>query len=175
MTDHTPCPQPGHKPDPAVRSGRAKILLVVGDGAEVLDTLVPLYRLGEEYQVVVAGPEKRAYHLVIHERSEGWDITEERPGYQLEADAAFRDIQAEDHIGLVLPGGRAPEYIRLNPRVLEIVREFAEAKKPIAAICHGPQILAAAGVLADRACSCYSAVSPEISAGGGTYVEPAGL
>ncbi len=147
MTGHTPCPQPGHKPDPSGGQGRAKVLLVIGDGAEVLDTLVPLYRLGEEYQVVVVGPEKRAYHLVMHERSEGWDITEERPGYRLETDAAFRDIDAEDYIGLVLPGGRAPEYLRYDSHLLDMVRSFFDRRKPVASICHGIEILATADVI----------------------------
>jgi protease I len=150
MTPPAPCYQPGHKPDPAGRPGHVKVLLVVGDGAEVLDTLVPLYRLGEEYQVVVAGPEKRAYHLVIHERSAEWDITEERPGYRLETDAAFRDIRPDDYTGLVLPGGRAPEYLRYDSHLLGIVRSFFDRRRPVASICHGIEILGAAGVLNDR-------------------------
>ncbi len=150
MTDPAPCHPPGHKPDPIGPPGRAKVLLVVGDGAEVLDTLVPLYRLGEEYQVVVAGPEKRAYHLVIHERSEGWDITEERPGYRLAADSAFRDIHAEDYLGLILPGGRAPEYLRYDSHLMGIVRSFFDRCKPVASICHGIEILATADVIRGR-------------------------
>ncbi len=91
---------------------RPKILLVIGDGAEVMDTLFPFYRLGESFCVDVVAPEKRVYHLVIHELAEGWDITEERKGYHLEASHTFAEIDPDDYVGLVLPGGRAPEYPR---------------------------------------------------------------
>jgi protease I len=90
------------------------VLLVIGDGAEVMDTLFPFYRLGEDFQVVVAGPEKRTYHLVIHELVDGWDITRERSGYHLDSDVAFRDVETDDYVALVLPGGRAPEYLRYD-------------------------------------------------------------
>ena len=89
---------------------RPKVLVVIGDGAEVMDTLFPFFRLGEDYRVVVAAPEKRTYHLVTHELSDGWDITQERPGYLLNSDVAFRDVKTDEYVGLVLPGGRAPEY-----------------------------------------------------------------
>ena len=93
-------------------SGQPKVLLVVGDGAEVMDTLYPFFRLGENYRVVVAAPQRRRYHLVIHELAEGWDITQERAGYHLESELAFKEVVAEDYVALVLPGGRAPEYLR---------------------------------------------------------------
>ena len=142
-----------------------RVLLVIGDATEVLDTMYPYFRLPEDgYEVVVAAPEKRLYHMVLHERPPGWDITQETAGYHLQADIAFADVVAADYAGLFLSGGRAPEYLRLEPRVLEIVRHFADSDKPIAAICHAPQILAAAGVLQGKSCSCYPAVSPEVTA-----------
>jgi protease I len=143
-------PQPGHQPDAHCNEDRPKVLLVIGDGAEVMDTLYPLYRLGEDYQVVVVGPETRTYHLVIHELTKGWDITEERPGYHLHVDLAFADIQAEDYVGLVLPGGRAPEYLRYDTDLIRITQAFFAADKPVACICHGIEILGAADVIRGR-------------------------
>jgi protease I len=96
----------------------------------------------------------------------------EKPGHRFAITADFDAIDLEKYDALVIPGGRAPEYLRLNPRVLEMVRHFDAAKKPIAAICHGPQILAAAGVLKGRQCSSYPACGPEITAAGGTYMAP---
>lgn len=124
-----------------------KVLVVIGDGAEVIDTMVPYYRLGEDFQAVLAAPEKRAYHLVQHEHDPGWDITVEMPGYTLKSDVAFRDVNPEEYIGLVLPGGRAPEFLRYDPDLISIVRHFFAEKKPVASICHGVEILAAAGVI----------------------------
>src|SRR5262245_50136279 len=100
-----------------VKEGPAmsKVLLIIGDAAEVLDTFYPLFRLREEgYDCVVAGPEKRVYHLVQHERPPGWDITRETPGYHLAADIAFRDVHPDDYLGMVISGGRAPEYLRYD-------------------------------------------------------------
>lgn len=126
------------------------MLLVIGDGAEVMDTLFPFYRLGEDFQVVVAGPEERTYHLVIHELAGGWDITQERPGYHLSSDVAFRDVEADDFVALVLPGGRAPEYLRYDTDLIHIAREFFAQNKPVASICHGIEILGAAEVIRGR-------------------------
>ena len=144
------CPQPGLKPDTARNQDKPKVLLVIGDGAEVMDTLFPLYRLGEDYQVVVTAPEKRTYHLVIHERTEGWDITVERPGYRLSADLAFRDIDDEAYVALVLPGGRAPEYLRYDADLIRITQAFFAEDKPVASICHGIEILGTADVIQGR-------------------------
>ncbi|NQT84427.1 DJ-1/PfpI family protein [bacterium] len=124
-----------------------KILLVIGDGSEVLDTMVPYFRLGEEYKVVVAAPEKRTYHLVQHELAADWDITVERPGYHLDSDIAFRDANSDEYVALVLPGGRAPEYLRYDPDLIRIVKDFFAKGKPVASICHGIEILAAADVI----------------------------
>lgn len=124
-----------------------KVLLVIGDGSEVLDTMAPYYRLGEEYQVVVAAPEKRRYHLVQHELEPDWDITVERPGYHLDSDVAFRDVNPDEYAALVLPGGRAPEYLRYDSDLVRIVKDFFTRQKPVASICHGIEILAAADVI----------------------------
>ncbi len=124
-----------------------KVLLVIGDGGEVIDTMVPYHRLGEDYEVVIAAPEKRTYHLVQHERHPDWDITVESPGYHLESDIAFRDVNPDDYIALVLPGGRAPEFLRYDPDLIRITRDFFEKKKPVASICHGIEILATADVI----------------------------
>lgn len=127
-----------------------KVLLVIGDGAEVIDTMIPLYRLGEDYEVVKAAPDVRAYHLVQHHHREDWDITVETPGYELESDIAFRDVNPDDYVALVLPGGRAPEFLRYDEDLKSITRDFFEKEKPVASICHGIEILAAAGVLEGR-------------------------
>ena len=125
-------------------------MLVIGDGSEVLDTMAPYYRLGEEYQVAVAAPEKHTYHMVQHELAPDWDITVERPGYHLAADIAFRDVNPDEYVALVLPGGRAPEYLRYDSDLMRIVKDFFAKKKPVASICHGIEILAAAGVIRGR-------------------------
>jgi len=126
------------------------VLLVIGDGAEVMDTLFPFFRLGEDFQVVVAAPEKRTYHLVTHELTDGWDITQERPGYLLNSDVAFRDIETDDYVALVLPGGRAPEYLRYDSDLMRITQDFFAKEKPVASICHGIEILATADVIRGR-------------------------
>src|SRR5262249_43225113 len=124
-----------------------KVLLVIGDAAEVFDTMYPLYRIREDgYQVLVAAPEKRIYHLVQHDTHPEWDITIESPGYKLAADIAFRDIRPEEYAGIVISGGRAPEYLRYDANLIRIVRWFCERLLPVASICHGIEILATAGV-----------------------------
>ena len=107
----------------------------------------------------------------MHDFEEGWDTYVERPGYGMEAHATFDEVNVDDYEAIVVLGGRAPEYLRLNPRVLEIVQHFAAREKPIASICHGAQILAAAGVIGGRRCSSYPAVGPEVTRAGGTYAE----
>jgi protease I len=118
-------------------------------------------------------PDKKASERVrtaVHD-FEGDQTYSEKPGHNFTLNATFDMLKPEDYSALVVPGGRAPEYIRLNPRVLDIVRHFAEAGKPIAAICHGAQVLAAAGVVAGKSCSCYPTVGPEVNKAGGHYVE----
>jgi protease I len=150
------------------------ILMLVGDYVEDYEVMVPfqaLLMIG--HTVHAACPGKKAGEAVrtaIHD-FEGDQTYSEKRGHNFALNATFDQVKPEEYDALVIPGGRAPEYIRLNARVLEIVRHFANAKKPIAAICHGAQVLAAAGVLEGKKCSCYPAVSPEVTRAGGTFVD----
>jgi protease I len=148
------------------------ILLPVGDAAEVLDTFYPLFRLREEgYRVLVAGPQKRPYHLVLHERPDGWDITQERPGYTLAADVAFRDVDPDALAGLVITGGRAPEYLRYDVDLIRITRAVVAAGKPVASVCHGIEILAAADVIRGREVTTVAKCRFDCEFSGGLYVD----
>jgi len=151
-----------------------KILMLVGDYVEDYEVMVPFQALQMVGYVVHAiCPDKSAGEAIktaVHD-FEGAQTYSEKPGHNFALNATFADIAPEDYDALVVPGGRAPEYIRLNPRVLEIVRHFDEAGKPIAAICHGLQVLAAAGILKGRQCTAYPAVGPDVNGVGGTYVD----
>ena len=147
-----------------------KILLVIGDGAEVIDTMVPLYRLGEDHEVVKAAPEQRTYHLVQHHHDSGWDITIETPGYDLDSDIPFRDVDPSQYAGLVLPGGRAPEFLRYDQDLLRITRDFFSNEKPVASICHGIEILAAADVIRGRRITTIPRCQIDAELAGATYV-----
>ena len=151
-----------------------KILMLVGDYVEDYEVMVPfqaLLMVGHTVHAVC--PDKKAGQTVrtaIHD-FEGDQTYSEKPGHNFALNATFADIKESDYDALVIPGGRAPEYIRLNARVIEIVKHFAEADKPIAAICHGAQLLAAAGVLKGKTCSCYPACSPDVVSAGGKYAD----
>jgi len=149
------------------------ILMLVGDFVEDYEVMVPFQMLLMAGHVVHAAcPGKPAGDMVataIHD-FEGQQTYSEKRGHNFRLNAAFDELDENAYDALVIPGGRAPEYLRLNARVLEVVRHFAAADKPIAAICHGPQLLAAAGVLQDRACCAYPAVGPEVSGAGGSFV-----
>ncbi|MCY1439127.1 General stress protein 18 [compost metagenome] len=151
-----------------------KILMLVGDYAEDYETMVPfqaLLMVGHTVHAVC--PEKKAGQTVrtaIHD-FEGDQTYSEKPGHNFALNADFDAVRAEDYDALLIPGGRAPEYLRLNARVLELVQAFDAAKKPIAAVCHGAQLLAAAGVLEGRSCSAYPACGPEVRLAGGEYVD----
>ena len=151
-----------------------KLLMLVGDYVEDYEVMVPfqaLLMVGHTVHAVC--PNKKAGDIVrtaIHD-FEGDQTYSEKRGHNFALNATFSEIDPAAYDALVIPGGRAPEYLRLNPRVLEIVRHFATANKPIAAVCHGPQTLAAAGILTGKTCSCYPAVAPEVTAAGGTYAE----
>jgi protease I len=151
-----------------------KILMLVGDFVEDYEVMVPfqmLLMVGHTVHAVCPG--KKAGDFVktaIHD-FEGDQTYTEKPGHRFTLNAAFDDVRAEDYAALVIPGGRAPEYLRLNPKVLDLVRAVHAAGKPIAAICHGPQILAAAGVLQGRSCAAYPAVGPEVTEAGGSFAE----
>jgi protease I len=151
-----------------------KILMLVGDYVEDYEAMVPFQALAMVGHTVHAVcPNKRAGQSVrtaVHD-FEGDQTYSEKPGHQFTLNATFSEIRASDYDALVVPGGRAPEYLRLNEDVLQIVRQVSEAKKPIAAICHGLQILSAAGVLKGRSCTAYPAVAPEIRGSGGQWVD----
>jgi len=153
---------------------RKNILMLVGDFVEDYEVMVPfqtLLMVGHAVHAVCPGKKAgEAVRTAIHD-FEGDQTYSEKRGHNFALNATFDQVKPEEYDALVIPGGRAPEYIRLNPRVLEIVRHFAAAKKPIAAICHGAQVLAAAGVLEGKKCSCYPAVSPEVTRAGGTFAE----
>ncbi len=154
--------------------GAKKILMLVGDYVEDYEVMVPfqaLQMVGHEVHAVC--PDKKAGEKVrtaVHD-FEGDQTYSEKRGHNFTLNATFDEINPGDYDALVIPGGRAPEYIRLNERVLEIVRHFAQAGKPIAAICHGAQVLAAAGVIEGVACTAYPAVSPEVKAAGAKWVD----
>jgi len=155
---------------------RLKVLMPLGDATEAVDTLYPFFRLQEEgFQVVVAGPKARMYHMVIHEvppdSSIAWDITQERPGYHIQAAVAFCDVKPEEYAGLFLSGGRAPEYLRYDKDLLRITQHFFTANKPVAVVCHGVEIVAAAGVLKGRKLTTVAKCALDITQVGGQYVE----
>lgn len=149
-----------------------KILMIVGDFGEDYEIMVPfqaLIAVGHEVDAVC--PDKKVGEKIataIHD-FEGHQTYTEKPGHNFTLNASFAEVKAEDYDALVVPGGRAPEYLRLNPKVLEAVRHFFTANKPVAAICHGAQLLAAAGVLEGRNCAAYPACGPEVTLAKGTY------
>ncbi|MCA9073796.1 MAG: DJ-1/PfpI family protein [Planctomycetaceae bacterium] len=151
-----------------------KLLLLAGDFVEDYEIMVPFQALqAVGYSVHAVCPDKQAGESVrtaVHD-FEGDQTYSEKPGHNFTLNASFADVNPSEYVGLVVPGGRAPEYLRLNERVLDIVRHFSAEQKPIAAICHGLQILAAAGVLEGRSCTAYPACGPEVARCGGTFVE----
>ncbi len=151
-----------------------RILMLVGDFGEDYEIMVPFQTLlAVGHTVHAACPDKKAGESVataIHD-FEGHQTYSEKPGHRFALNATFADLKPEQYDALVIPGGRAPEYLRLNPRVLEIVRHFFAAKKPVAAICHGAQLLAAAGVLEGRTCSAYPACRAEVEVAKGKYAD----
>jgi protease I len=154
--------------------GTKKILMLVGDYVEDYEVMVPfqaLQMVGHAVHAVCPG--KKAGEKVrtaIHD-FEGDQTYSEKPGHNFTVNASFDEVKPEAYDALVIPGGRAPEYLRLNPAVLTTVRHFFKANKPVAAICHGAQILTAAGVVDGKACSAYPAVGPEVSRAGGKYMD----
>ncbi len=153
-----------------------KILMPLGDATEALDTFYAYFRLPEDgFEVVVAGPEARLYHTVLHEippdSNIPWDITQERPGYFIRAEVAFRDVQADDYAGLFVSGGRAPEYLRYDQDLLRVTREIHAAGKPIACLCHGIEILTAAGIIEGKTVTTVAKCALDAQQGGATYVD----
>ena len=152
----------------------AKILMITGDYTEDYETMVPFQTLqacGHQVDAVCPGKAKgQTVRTAIHD-FEGDQTYSEKPGHNFALNADFDAIRVAEYDGLVIPGGRAPEYLRLNPEVLAHVRHFFDAGKPVAAICHGAQLLAAAGVLKGRRCSAYPACAPEVTAAGGSFAD----
>lgn len=148
-----------------------KVLLVIGDATEVLDTMYPYFRLPEDgFEVVVAAPEKRLYHMVLHEQPPGWDITQETAGYHLQSDIAFRDVRPEGYAGIFLSGGRAPEYLRYDEDLLNFTRHFFETNKPVASVCHGIEIIAAADCIRGRKVTTVAKCALDATQVGATFV-----
>lgn len=149
-----------------------KILMLVGDFGEDYEIMVPFQALtmvGHAVHAVCPGKKAgETIRTAVHD-FEGDQTYSEKRGHNFQLNATFDEIKPQDYDALVIPGGRAPEYLRLTPRVLDITRHFADSGKPIAAICHGLQILGAAGALKGRTCTAYPAVGPEVSAAGGNY------
>jgi len=155
-------------------SNRAKgrVLLVIGDAAETMDTLYPFFRVPEDgFDIVVAGPDKRRYPLVGHESPPGWDITQETPSYHLESDIAFRDIKPDDYVGIFLSGGRAPEYLRYDEDLLRTVKHFFERNKPVGVVCHGAEIVAKADVIRGKNMATVPKCRFDIEVCGATFVD----
>ena len=150
------------------------ILMITGDFTEDYETMVPfqaLQMVGHRVHAVCPGKQSgEQVRTAVHD-FEGDQTYSEKPGHNFTLNADFAEVRAEDYDALVIPGGRAPEYLRLNPEVIAIVQHFASTGKPIAAICHGAQLLAAAGVLSGRSCSAYPACGPEVRAAGGTFAD----
>lgn len=153
-----------------------KVLMPIGDATETLDTFYPYFRLPEDgYEVVVAGPEARTYHSVMHEippdSNIPWDITREQASYHIKATVAFKDVNPEEYAGLFVSGGRAPEYLRYDEDLLRITRHFFETNKPVASLCHGVEILTAANVIEGRQLTTVAKCKLDVEQGNATYLD----
>ena len=151
-----------------------KILMITGDYTEDYETMVPfqaLLMVGHTVHAVCPGKKAGEQVRTATHDFEGDQTYSEKPGHNFTLNATFDEIDVAAYDALVIPGGRAPEYLRLNPKVIAAVQHFASANKPIPAICHGAQLLSAAGVLSGRSCSAYPACAPEVKSAGGTYAD----
>lgn len=152
-----------------------KVLIVTGDGAEVLEVYYPFYRLLEEgYEAVIASPKKKVLYTVVHDFVEGWDTYTEKPAHQLQSHIGFADVDPAEYDAIIIPGGRAPEYIRLDPELPRILQHFLSADKPIGAICHGAQVflsLSDTSYFEDRTMTAYSATRMDVERLGACYAE----
>jgi protease I len=148
-----------------------KVLLIIGDASETMDTLYPYYRLQEAgFQPVLAGPQRQKYQLVMHEVKPGWTITKEWEGYTVDADVAFSEVDPEEYLGIFFSGGRAPEYIRYDKDLVRITRHFFDAGKPIASVCHGVEIPAYAGCVEGRRMATVPKCRFDLEVCGGIFV-----
>ncbi|MGE8205768.1 DJ-1/PfpI family protein [Heyndrickxia sp. NPDC080065] len=148
-----------------------KILIIAGDAVEALEIYYPYFRCLEEgFDVTIAAPSKKKLNTVVHDFI-GWDTYTEKGGYLIEANASFDEVNPEEYDGLIIPGGRAPEYIRLNEHVPGIVAHFFEENKPVAAVCHASLVLTTVReYLVGREMTAYIACKPEVEAAGSTYI-----
>jgi len=153
-----------------------KVLMPIGDATEAMDTLYPYFRIAEDgFEVVVAGPQARLYHTVLHEVPPNpdvpWDITQERPGYHLKADVAFRDVDPDEYVAMFVSGGRAPEYLRYDKDLLRITKDFFRANKPVCVVCHGIEIVSAADCIRGRTVTTVAKCALDCAQGGAKYVD----
>jgi protease I len=150
-----------------------KILIITGDAGESFEILYACHRLREAgYAPVVAAPAVKRMNLVIHDFEPGWDTYVERKGYIVESDISFDEVNPADYKAVLCVGGRAPEYLRNDKRVISIVKEFYDSGKYVFAICHGVQILVTAGLVEGRNISCYENIKFEVESCGGVYITP---
>ena len=150
-----------------------KILIITGDAGESFEILYATHRLREAgYETVIAAPAVKPLNLVIHDFEPGWDTYVERKGYIVESQISFDEVTPDDYRAILIPGGRAPEYLRNDPRVISITKEFYNSGKYVFAICHGVQILVTAGLVDKRKIACYEHVKFEVESCGGLYVTP---
>jgi protease I len=158
--------------NPEIIMASNKVLIIIGDASETLDTLYPYHRLIEGgYEPVVAAPEKRLYQLVMHEVKPGWTITKEWEGYTLQADIAFKDIEPGDYAGIFFSGGRAPEYIREDEDLIRITQYFFDQDLPVASVCHGVEIPARADRVRGRRMATVPKCRFDLEVCGGTFVD----
>jgi protease I len=153
-----------------------KVLLLAGDAAESLEVMYPYQRLIEEgYEVDIAAPSVKKLQFVVHDFVEEFDTYTEKLGYTWPADVAFADVDPSQYVALVIPGGRAPEYIRNDPDVQRIVRHFMNGDLPVAITCHAPLVMAAAGALEGRRTAAFPALEADVKAAGAEFVNSAGV
>ncbi len=153
-----------------------KVLILTGDAAETLEVFYPYQRLQEEgYEVHISAPTAKKLQFVVHDFVDGFDTYTEKLGHGWQADLAFADVDPADYVAAVVPGGRAPEYLRNDPDAQRIIRYFMTNDAPVAALCHGPLLLAAAGTLKGRRSAAYPALAPDIEAAGGEFVDDAAV
>ena len=153
-----------------------KVLILTGDAAESLEVMYPYQRLLEEgYEVDIAAPSKKKLQFVVHDFVEGFDTYTEKLGYTWDADVALADVDPSDYVALVIPGGRAPEYIRNDADAQRIIKTFFGDSRPVAHLCHGPLAVAAAGVLSGRRTAAYPALELDVLAAGAEYVDGGGV
>jgi len=149
-----------------------RVLIIVGDASETVDTLYPYYRLQEDgFEPVVAAPARGRYNMVMHEVKPGWTITKEWEGYTIEAQVGFSEVVPEDYLGVFFSGGRAPEYIRYDPGLIRLTQHFFAANKPIACVCHGVEIPAYAGCVKGRRMATVAKCRFDLEVCGGIFVD----